>query len=214
MDSQRLQDRLHYGLGIAARQIGEPTDAFRPNGPACPLDGSNRFLRLTASFICMAGGTSRANAYGVALWRGIFDAAYTRPGDYLVQSDRVFFVAAQQPLLPVLCIQTNRTIGISRPTVQTSPAANPYGGYINGATSSLLSGWPACVLGVGGTGQPTAGLPTDQGLQYLSVLLPAPCSVILSTGDLISDDLGRNAVITASELTDLGWRLSAKLATT
>jgi hypothetical protein len=30
----------------------------------------------------------------------------------------------------------------------------------------------------------------------------------------MSDDLGRNAVVAAAELTDLGWRLSVKQATT
>jgi hypothetical protein len=30
----------------------------------------------------------------------------------------------------------------------------------------------------------------------------------------MSDDLGRNAVVSASELTSLGWRISVKQATT
>jgi len=46
------------------------------------------------------------------------------------------------------------------------------------------------------------------------VLLPAPVGVVLAYGDLMSDDLGRSAVITSTELTPLGWRLNAKLATT
>ena len=92
MDRQRLQDRLYYGLGIAARRMGDFTDAFRPTGPDHPLDKSNRFLRLPASFLPMAGGATRANGYGTALWQGLFDAAYTKPGDYLVQQDRTFLL--------------------------------------------------------------------------------------------------------------------------
>jgi hypothetical protein len=30
----------------------------------------------------------------------------------------------------------------------------------------------------------------------------------------LTDDLGRNAVVSAAELTDLGWRITAKQATT
>jgi hypothetical protein len=214
MDSQRLQDRLYYSLGIAARRTGDLTDAFRPNGPDHPLDKCNRFLRLHASFLPMEGGANRANAYGTALWQGLFDAAYTRPGDYLVQRERIFFVAAQQSLLPVLCIQANRTISISQPALQTSAASNPYGGYTESGTTVLMNGWPASVLGANEKGEPAAGLPTDQLIPYMAVLMPASPGVNLSPGDLISDDLGRSAVIIGSELSHLGWRLTAKLATT
>ena len=214
MDSQRLQDRLYYGLGITARRTGDLTDAFRPNGPIQPLDKSNRFLRLAASFLAMEGGAGRANGYGLALWQGLFDAAYTRPGDYLVQKQRIFFVAAQQPLLPVLCIQTNRVISVSRPSLQTSPAGNPYGGYIDSRTSILMDEWPASMLAANERGSPATGLPTDLPNPHMAILLPSSPGVILSPGDLISDDLGRSAVIVGSELSHLGWRLSAKLATT
>lgn len=214
MDSIRLQDRHHYALGTAARRVGDTTDAFRPNGCSNPLNKINRFLRLYASFLPKEGTLNRANGYGTAEWQGVFDASYTKPGDYLVQKRRTFFVAAQQPLLPVLCIETNRTISISRPNVQMHIAANPYGGYTVANNFLLIEGWPASVLGVVGKGEPAAGLPTDQSIPYLAVLLPAPPSVLLSPGDLISDDLGRSAVIVGSELTALGWRLTAKMATT
>jgi hypothetical protein len=214
MDSKRLQDRLYYGLGIAARRTGDPTDAFRSSGPFHPLDSVNRFLRLAASFLPMGAGATRANGYGLAMWQGLFDAAYTRPGDYLVQQTRTFFIAAQQPLLPVLCIQTNRAISVSRPALQTSAASNPYGGYTGGRTSILMEGWPASVLEEIAKGEPAAGLPTDELIPYLTILLPASPGIALSPGDLISDDLQRNAIIIGSELSNLGWRLTAKLATT
>jgi len=159
----------------------------------------------------MNGGTRRAGGYGVAEWQGIFDASYTRPGDYLVQTQRIFFVAAQQPLLPVFCIQTNRTISIRRPGIQMSPASNPYGGYTDSSVSTLIEEWPASVLGISGKGQPSAGLPTDQMVPYLAILIPAPPGVILSPGDLISDDLGRSAVISGSELSELVVRCQRAL---
>jgi hypothetical protein len=38
--------------------------------------------------------------------------------------------------------------------------------------------------------------------------------VILHQSDLMTDDLGRNAVVATAELTDLGWRITVKQATT
>jgi hypothetical protein len=60
----------------------------------------------------------------------------------------------------------------------------------------------------------TADLPTDQAIPYWNILVPAPSSVLLTPGDMIIDDIGRSAVISGSELTSLGWRIVAKMATT
>jgi hypothetical protein len=152
--------------------------------------------------------------YATSKWQGVFDASYTQLGDFLVEGDRTFFIAAQQPLLPVLCVQTNRIISIVRPAVQSSVGANSYGGYSAGTASILMSEWPASVLGITGKGEPAAGLPTDQMVPYVEVLLPYVPPIVLSLGDIIGDDLGRSIVISAAELTELGWRITARLATT
>ena len=57
-------------------------------GVSEPMAPRNRFLRLRAAFTAPDGRFARPNGYGDALWYGIFDAAYTRPGDYLVQARR------------------------------------------------------------------------------------------------------------------------------
>ncbi|MEA2738518.1 MAG: hypothetical protein QOH05_1825 [Acetobacteraceae bacterium] len=214
MNSQKLQDRLYLGLGLSARHIGQSADAYRPAGPFSPLDNRNLFLRLPATFMSARGSDRRTNGYGEALWHGTFDASYTRVGDYLVLPTGVFFVASQDPLLPILCVKTNRTIAIVRPNMQVSTASNSYGGYTAGGSATLLTAWPASVLSESRASASGTGLPTDQGVPYWSVLIPAITGVILSPGDLITDDLSRTATITGSELTDLGWRISAKMATT
>ena len=76
--------------------------------------------------------------YGDALWYGIFDAAYTRPGDYLVQADAVWFIAAQQRLLPVLCVQTNRIVSFWRPAAPSTTGVNTYGGVTTETNEVLL----------------------------------------------------------------------------
>jgi hypothetical protein len=214
MDSRKLQDRLYLGLGRSARHVGQTTDAFRPRGPSRPLDKRNRFLRLPATFVSTSGNGGRTNEYGDVLWNGIFDASYTQIGDYLVQETGTFFVASQAPLLPVLCVKTNRVISVVQPNLQTSTAGNAYGGYTSGSSAILIEGWPASVLGETRSNASTTGLPTDQTVPYWSILVPAVAHVVLSPGDLVTDDLSRTAVISSSELTDLGWRINARMATT
>ena len=43
-----------------------------------------------------------------------------------------------------------------------------------------MNGWPASVLGANEKGEPAAGLPTDQLIPYMAVLVPASSGVILS----------------------------------
>ena len=93
-----------------------------------------------------AKGGNHANAYGDPLWQGIFDASYTRTGDYLVSDTGTYFVASQDALLPVLCVRTNRTISIAQPGMQTGTASNVYGGYTSGQSIRLMDRWPASVL--------------------------------------------------------------------
>ena len=115
MNPAELQDRIHRGLNAAARAVGADTDAYRPSGSAESSAQRNRYLRLRAAFTGQDGKFARPNAYGDALWHGLFDAAYTRVGDYLVQQGSIWFIAAQQRLLPVLCVQTNRIVCILAP---------------------------------------------------------------------------------------------------
>ena len=213
MQPTALQDRIRWGMNTAARKIGALTDAYRPSGAAAPLDPVNRYLRLPAAFSGIDGKFSHPVGYGSSLWHGFFDAAYTRPGDYLVQGRDVWFVAAQQRLLPVLCVQTNRIVSFSRPAAPSSTGANSYGGMVPSGNIPLLTGWPASVLGASGPGHPEADLPGDSTVPYWTVLLPAWQGVVLQPADLLTDDLGRNATVSAAEMTDLGWRITAKQAT-
>lgn len=214
MDPARLQDRIHWGMNVAARATGIETDVYRPNGENAPLAPANRFLRLRATLAPEDGQFKRPNAYGSALWQGIFDAAYTRVGDYLVQGNAVWFIAAQQRLLPTLCVRTNRVVNFLRPAPPLRSGVNDYGGAVAATNAPLLTGWPTSVLGASGRGRPDTDLPTDSAIPYWTVLLPAFGETTLRPSDLITDDLGRNAVVAAAELTDLGWRITAKQATT
>jgi hypothetical protein len=214
MDELRLQDRIRWGLNVAARSIGLPTDAYRPSGPSEPLRPSNRFLRLHAAFCGVRGGFDRPIEYDRPLWSGIFDAAYTRVGDYLVQPKGTWFVAAQQPLLPVLCVRADRIVSFARAAAPTASGVNTYGGVTAATNTPLLTNWPASVRTASAAGPSAAALPGDASVTYWTVLLPAHPEVVLRLADLMTDDLGRNSIVSGAELTDLGWRLSVKQAAT
>ena len=117
-------------------------------------------------------------------------------------------------LLPVLCVQTNRIVSFWRPAAPSSTGVNTYGGVITETNEVLLTNWPASVLGAAGGDIPVPTCPSDSSIPYWTVLLPAIPGVILLPSDLMTDDLGRNAVVVAAELTDLGWRITVKQATT
>ena len=211
MQQSRLQDRIARGLGAAARHIGAPYDAFRPASARNPIAAANRYLRLPAAFDAEDPAFRHAAGYGRATWFGVFDSAYTQPGDYLCGPGGVFFIAAQQALLPNLCVLTNRTLSVSRPAAPAMPGINGYGGVALATAEPLLAAWPASVLSAGSG---SAGdLPGDARIPSWTVLLPG-ATVGLRGGDLIHDDLGRTYVIGTAERSALGWRILAKQAAT
>ena len=215
MAQDRIQDRLQWGMNVAARAAGAPVDAYRPSGAVNPLDPANRYLRLHALFTGMMGKFLRPDGYGETLVHGIFDAAYTQVGDYLVQpGGGTWFIASQEPMLPVLCVRASRVVSLARANAPSATGVNGYGGVTATTTTPLLTDWPASVMGAAGGGQPEAGLPSDSTVPYWTVLLPAFPGVVLLPADLLTDDLGRSAVVSAAELTALGWRLTVKQAIT
>jgi hypothetical protein len=216
MQEDRLQDTIRRGLGRAARAAGSVCDAYRPDGAGSPLRPGCRYLRLPVLF-SPAAGVHRVSAHGHPLWNAAFDAAYSRPGDYLVRKSdgAVFFIAAQPPLLPVLCVLTDRTVSFSRPSGPGVVGAGSYGGVQRATATTLLQTWPASVVAIGDGGF-DASLPADMHPATWTVLLPGAGAddggPVLRGGDLMTDDLGRYGVVTSAELSSLGWRLHVRQA--
>ena len=194
--------------------LGPSTDAYRPSSTDDPLTPANRYLRLPAAFSAPDGRFQRPEPYGAALWDGVFDSAYTQPGDYLVQGSWTWFIAAQQPLLPALCVKANRVVSFARPPAQSA------------AGVMLMAVWcPPMPCRSFRTGQracwePAAAGPTTPACRATHRCRSGPFCYrrglvsCCDPADLMTDDLGRNAVVAAAELTDLGWRLAVKQATT
>ncbi|MBE7157902.1 MAG: hypothetical protein INR62_05635 [Rhodospirillales bacterium] len=209
----RLLERNSYAMGIAARHTGAWVDAFRPSGPDNPIDPVRRYMRLPAQFMAARGGERRANLPGDLLWHGVFDTLYTQPGDYLSGPQGTFFIASQVALGPALCVMTNRVVTLTRPGRQSAVSGNPYGGYSPDRVDIVIRDWPAAVVMNEHYGRQGASLPTDEPLAYLSLMLPSMDGRRLHPGDLVHDDIGRSAVLVATEETPTGWRLAAKMVT-
>jgi len=225
MDALRLADRVRRSQGRAAMVLGGWCDAYRPSDANDPLVPQNRFMKLPAAFSADYAEFNKPVGYGQAAWSGLFDSAYTRPGDYLVRQETapgaadgaIWFVAQQQPLLPVLCVRASRVVGFVRPAVTdgtTGTGVGSYGGFTFGTATPLLSDYPASVLNAYGGGFDMADLPGDAPPRSWEVLLPLVPGVVLLNGDLMTDDLGRTGAVSSAELTDLGWRLLVRQTTT
>ncbi len=215
LPGRKVPDMIRRGLGLAGRGAGDWCDLYRAGSAEMPLAAANRVMRLPAAFVALDNPKS-AVSYGVAVWQGIFDAGYAQPGDYLVGADGVFFVASMPRLGPVLCVKTNRTVTLARPSAPAMAGLTRYGGVLPTQTTPLMTAWPASVLnrqrdgGRGALPGDAPGLPGGAG--GWEVLMPGTPGVLLRPGDLVSDDLGRTAVLSGTELTALGWRLFARQA--
>ncbi len=224
MNGVALQDRINAGNGRAAARIGLPCDLYRPQDltdpgadpSESPTDQTRFRLRLNALFLPLGGRTKRPVPANDPLWEMLLDAAYTRPGDILIRrSDQAtFYIAAQQPLLPVLGVHATRRVTIRRPASASVAGVNLYGGTVSALDILLASDWPASILADGNAGNGLASIPAETNPGMWQVLLPPSLRISLLTTDIITDDQGRSGVIATIEPTDLGTRLTVRQAST
>lgn len=213
MDGNTIQQRIYAGRGKAALRIGLPCRVLRPRTASAPL--ANLIATLNVAFNATDSNYTKANLYGKAVWYADLDGRYTAVGDYLarVSDGAIWFIAAQQQLVPIVTVECNRRIRISR---QTSAEACGVGDYSGLQSESDYLGtpdsmWPASIL-VGGRALSAIGLPSDVKQGGWRVLLPPSIPVPVSAGDIIIDDLGRRFATESAEQTDLGWRLTVNEA--
>jgi hypothetical protein len=213
MDAAGIQAKINRGYGIAARYLGAPFKQYRPTDPMNPL--GNLLGTVMADFdIDPAFSHKAPSKYGNPIYYGLFDATSVVPGDYLVGTDSTFAVVGMEPNKPPICISCNRTVDFIRP--QPAPIGPDfYGGdQRGGGEVPLMSGWPASELqGIRGEKGPNP-LPGDTRMPWTAILVPAFAGVTLEASDRMSDDIGRFWTLSSTELTNLGWRITAILADT
>jgi hypothetical protein len=175
--------------------------------------------------------------YGKATWYALVDGNGLRVGDYFVgieeggrlelegggnlsleaggdfrleKSGSTYFIAAMQPLLPILVVQCNRIITISRPQPQSGSGAQGYSGMTAANEIAYASGVPCSILQGTKGEKDDASLPSDVRSPWWTILLPASVGSVM-LGDLLIDDLGQRYVASSVELTALGFRLTAMM---
>ena len=208
MNEATLQAKIYSGYAQAALRIGKQATHYRPASATAPLTvhGSSLYASFAQNF-----DFAQPNKYGNATWKVLVDGSQTQPGDYLTTGDGTWFIAAQQPLLPIYAVNCNRVISVRRTTQTGTSGAVGYGGATAGNEQVLMSGWPASVLqGTKGEKNP-ANIPEDERMPWWVILVPAYTGIIIRTSDIIRDELNRKYSVSSAELTDLGWRITAAL---
>jgi len=206
MDGATVQDKIYAGYGQAATRIGETASIYRPTNALSPI--GTAIGTILAAFD-QRGRFENPNKYGQNIWYGLFDGCETQVGDYLICDAGTFFIAAQQHILPILCVSCNRTVSVYELSGSADVGAQSYNDAK--ALTAIMTGWPCSILqGTKGETNPVH-LPDDVKMPWWSILLPLFTGVTIQTTDIIIDDLGRRYAVSSPELTDLGWRISAGL---
>jgi hypothetical protein len=218
MDYALLQQKIYGGYAKAALRIGPNYTIYRPSGATNPIVPGNIVTTQPASFNAEDMKYQKPNKYGRPTWYCLTDGTKTLPGDYMIGAGNTFFIAAQQLTLPILAVECNRQVRISRMPVENGPGFVGYSGVVqreevdvlgtSGAGGTFVSGWPASVL-LGGRSDKETVLPSSVKQSGVIILLPRSVPITISEADVIQDDLGREYSIYTAELTDLGWRLQA-----
>ncbi|CAH2606147.1 conserved protein of unknown function (plasmid) [Rhodovastum atsumiense] len=209
---EEIQSAIWQGLGAAADVLGEGYSLFRPHGVANPVAPGSQIDTVNVRFDAKpAYAFSAPNLYGKAIWYLLGDASGMAVGDYLVGSQGTFFLVAKQPLESPVVVECNAVVSVVRPAKERRPGLQS--NYMTDAKADeqlLMTSWP-CSLLLGSKGErPASGIQGETRQPWYVVLLPAPDGVDLVTNDLLVDAAGRRLTISAVELTDLGYRLTAE----
>lgn len=208
MTCPSIQSQIWNGYGEAAAVLGSPYLFYRPAGGQ--FVGDELFTRPVA-LNAEDMKFSRPNKYGKSTWYALLDGNGVAVGDYFIGQLGTFFIAAMQPLLPILAVECNRTVTLSRVAPETGVGAVGYSGMTAENEIPFASAVPCSIL-QGTKGEKNeVGLPGDTRLPWWSILMPASVGSV-NYGDLIIDDLERRYIVSSAELTDLGYRITASMA--
>ena len=209
MDALQLAARVKQGNGKAAKRLGTIASHYRAMTPVSPLK-AEPLQQLSASFTTDYG-YMRSARFGQAARIGIFDASGFEVGDVLVSPEAgTFYVAAMPLLQPILFVKAERLITLRR----TAPGSHSSGlqDYV-GTTAArekiILSDWPASILLNRSGEHSPLKLPGETRSAWYGILIPAYKDIHIHTGDFVADETSQRYVITGTELTEMGWRLTA-----
>ena len=214
MDGATIQARLYAGYAKAARVIGTTYHHYRPTSTSNPVSVATQLADMPVSLNADDPTYARPNVYGKATWYGVMDGAQLAVGDYIVGIEGTFFIAALQQLLPIFLVSCNRVATVSSAASTAAAGLVAYNADLASTETALMTAWPCSILQGSKGEHNSTDLPGDVRTPWMKVLMPAWAGVIINTGDIITDDLGRRLIASNPELTDLGWNVTAIQAQT
>lgn len=210
MDAAKLQSKIYAGYAKAAKRIGYVYDVYRPAAAADPL--TDKVASLHASFSAQEWTYTRPGLPEKPYWYCLIDGRATQLGDYLVHGESVYFIGGMQDLLPILAIECNRRIWVMRPPADDAVGNVGYSGLCAGDDDYVVGspggegGWPCAEL-FGGKTRTHAELPASGDEHGFRIWLPVSLPVVLASGDIVVDDLGRRFSVGGAERSEQMWRL-------
>ena len=231
MDAVALAGKLNKALGKGAAILGAPFVVYRPATPWVP---PGQVIRtITASFTnAKSSGYSFTKSIGFddILWHGLFDGSQTSVGD-LLEGARTYFIAAQEPLLPIMCVLCNRTVTITRPGSELSTSGGQGQGLSSQGSgtgrywgpsqtvaasgageSGIVSNVPCATTATSGKATGTGEVPSDapgptRWRFYLPISICPEGSI--KDRDIVTDEAGARHQVTAADWTAIGYKLEA-----
>ncbi len=216
----------------AAAALGQPYKVFRSAGDA-PLF---TVAVETTTVIVTSGKASgfsytKSSSFEDVLATLQADFTNMRVGDYLTGPGGTFFIADMPALRPVVAVQCNTVVSVTRPGLEVSSSGgaapglpsqpNSVGRYWgqsqtviadpNGAGEvPIRSGIPAAAIGTTGRATGTGELPSDApGPSRWRIYLPQSAfpKGSVSVRDILTDDQGTRYQVSADYWSTIGYRL-------
>jgi len=219
MSGTQIAAVWQIGPQITAQVLGLPFDLFRPRttGPVATL---TNFVQSIPAWITADPNLMSARAFDYGKPRGFaaVNPGVVQVGDYLQGALTVggptetFFVASMDIPAPIQVVRCNHALTFYRPSAGT-PGASYYGGDLTTNQTTLVTSWPAAIIqGTKGNDGDTK-LPSDQRLPWVQILMPNVLGVQFRFADFAYDDQPQPCryELSSTELTPLGWRLTASL---
>lgn len=214
MNGEQINQKIRYGYYKAAKKLGQDFNLYRSATPINPIQSGN----LVGVIKCVATVDwkwMRSNKPGNAVWWLVADGQSSseplslREGDYLV-GDKTFFVLSKEYQMPMSGAECNRIVSIVRPTQSIAKGNQGYTAYPASGTTPVFTNMPASVLKDSRGARADSKLPTDTLQPEWIVLLPNLGGVDIKTGDIMTNEVGENYVLSVDEKTEFGWRLTAR----
>jgi hypothetical protein len=212
MNGAKVQQKIYAGYTKAATRIGKQYNLYRPSAIDKVIHIDNLIIADLDVALSQDIKFIKPNKYGNAVWWALLDGSLTQVGDYLTNGTETYFVQAMPQILPITLVECNALIKVVRPHQANNIGRQGYGGDRQATEGILMEGWPCSQLQGSKWERNQVALPGDERLPWWVFLFPYWPGVDLRTSDIIIDQFNRRIVISSTEHTSYGWRITAGLS--